>query len=260
MATKKIPKKLKSKVKNYFLLRCETKCKYIVATKNVDLELITELYGGIVKIIEAPLPVLSYHHQMIDENLYSFKKNRYPIILIGYDGHFYNNHKSLIDAISINQNIPFSIVLPMHFAMPTEYGAKPSIPYTYQIKDYAIKMLDCKAFILNKRRVSPIAYYRTLAAVDAAVFSEDIPISLDILYDLLWLGKKVFFLSDCSVYNFLKKNQIRVFDICEFSKIILQPWDDTLLKENQRAILSLLKKGKEKWNSFFELLRKEVET
>lgn len=138
---------------------------------------------------------------------------RKPVILLGYDGLTYNDHKGLIDKLKLlkgHRNQITELYVPMHYTMFNEDDIPSSDAYRKSISDYGVKVLDFRPKLLNSGSVTEKDYFKFLNNVDIAVFGGHRPLNADMLLYLLYMGKKIFLPTGTFLTKFLKEQGVPV--------------------------------------------------
>lgn len=233
-------------------------CRVIGLKNPSERDHVQEIFPNMC-LLDTPLMDCSYQLALLEEEEYQInKKNEVPTVWVGYNAYKFNAHTDLIDGISSSsQYREFLTILPMNYALCSEYGSKPSPDYVLRIKNYAERNLTGRVIILNRRRVPDAAYFKTLNSADAVVLPSDRPEFFELLFDMLWLGKRVFFYSDVPLRQYLLDKGFCIHALEDFAETELIA-DSNEVEQNRRAIISMRESNKQKWQEFFDYLKEEV--
>lgn len=171
---------------------------------------------------DTPSPLLSQHLRELKEYMTHPKIHGRPVFLIGYDWLSYNEHIRLADLLQPFADDDFSIVLPMNFAMPYEYGQKGTTKYRGEVKRYIDMTLKMRSALLTRSSVLPKSYFMVIGATDVAIFGGERPLKFDLLYYLLLMGKKVFLPADQPLFHYLREQGVSVYDTNSIPKMDYQ--------------------------------------
>lgn len=210
-------KKRNWKDRRSWILR--TQIKSIGATVESDEVAYTEIYGN-KSIFPTPLPIAESHIDLLRKRAISEgERDRFPLVLVGYSRFKFSQQMKILQLLKDLDQSRFKMIVPHTFDMLWEQSR--FIPsYTLkQLRVFSNKALGCKIPILCKTNVPEETYFKTLAAVDIAIFDGERPLDMDMLLYLLYLNKKVFLPSDSYLAEFLTKQGIKIYDTREIPEM-----------------------------------------
>ena len=214
-------------------------------------------FGDNTVFFETTSPLLPQHLEELKYYLNHPQKHQKPVFMIGYDWLSYNNHKEIAKLLLPFAEEEFSILLPMNFAMPYEYGHKATRKYRIEVRNFIEKTLSRRVSLLTRSAVPPQSYFRTIGAVDIAIFSGERPIKFDLLFYLLLMGKKVFLPASKPLFRYFKECGISVYDTDSIPQMTYQEFISPPTPSSLDWLLDrTFGKGiVEQWSNLFEYLR-----
>lgn len=218
------PKNIKDKIAFYFNRKIREECKNYGTTLWWDWYLIRRDFNqeGKKDVYFLPTPyntiAVDYLKEYISKSSKKSNKN-ITSILVGIDGLKVNKHYDILNRLKQYKTDNYACFMPMNFSLPYEYGLINSRKYNAEVIEYGNRVLDHPVIELNKSSVELNTYFNVLNSVDVAIFDFERPIYLDMLFYLLYLGKKIYLSKESPTYKSLTKMGIVLYDINEVGKL-----------------------------------------
>lgn len=168
------------------------------------------------------------------------------IILVGNSADPLNNHREILEKLSIYRDKDIEVICPLSYCGTKEYVNE---VVSYGTNIFGKKFKPLLEFMNIKD------YLKELESVDIAIFAHKVQQAYGNIIQLLGMGKKVY-MRKTTAYNELVKNEVVVFDF--ESDIVLDKIEIQVAKNNyyQMRTIYSLKNTLQEFSSLFEQLPK----
>ncbi|NML40386.1 TDP-N-acetylfucosamine:lipid II N-acetylfucosaminyltransferase [Chitinophaga sp. G-6-1-13] len=155
------------------------------------------------------------------------KDTQTTTIMLGNSDTITNNHLEALQALSAYKDEPIKLVIPL------SYGNK---KYGNLIENEAIRIFGKDKIMALRSFLKRDEYYKLLAKVDVAVMFQFRLQAVGNVIALLYRRKKIFLHSHSTFYQFLKTNDVTIFDSKEIGKMdfkqFIAPTDQQTIEKN----------------------------
>jgi hypothetical protein len=198
------------------------------------------LYESIMYLSNIP----SYNISKTKISMSNHNKN-HVFMQVGNSADPSNNHIEILDKIKkdINKNEKIKIICPL------SYGKK---DHAKKVIQYGKKLFG-KNFVPLKKFMDLKTYNKLQSNIDIAIFNHQRQQAMGNILTLLYLGKKVYIRDDIVTWDFMQKNDIKVFSFNNLKNNLLKKIDINVAKDNRKKINSRfnLETFIEEWENIF---------
>ena len=200
------------------------KIKFMKAVKYVNcsvpwfMKSFTHDYGENKVVSEIPVPIDSRCLEAMN-NCSSTQDDKLRIV-VGYNGRTANRHEMLFKNLNLQPEDDFCIIMPMNFAIYGEWGVTESWQYRSRVLENCVNYFGVGKAVKLRRKDVPIEeYFRMYASCDIGVFNDNRPLSMTLLFYMLYMGKKVFIKGSSVLVPRLRSLYLPVYSLAELKNM-----------------------------------------
>ncbi len=188
-------------------------------------------YGKNKLISEIPYPFPKSRIEIM--NKYVQRENKGLNCLVGYDGRKSNMHMGLISYLKHLSEEDIKIFLPMNFSLLGEWGVTEHYSYRDRVKALSENVFGKGNVIkLRRRDISENEFFNTISKCDIAVFNDNRPIGITLVFYMLYLGKKVFMNKVNILSGKLSELYLPVYSLTELGTMSAEQLKGSAVYEN----------------------------
>jgi hypothetical protein len=244
---KKYKKKTKMKSKIFEFMRAKVikNVEGIITYINGDYKLAQKWYetnANYYKCVGYLSNIPGYNIFKIKFDMNTHNK-KHIFIQVGNSADPSNNHMEILDELKKAKNEKIKIICPLSYGR--EEHAEKVIRYG--------KKLFGKDFVPLTEFMDLKTYNILQSNIDIAIFNHQRQQAMGNILTLLYLGKKVYIRDDIVTWDFMQKNDIKVFSFNNLKNNLLKKIDINVAKDNRKKINSRfnLETFIEEWENIF---------
>ena len=209
---------LASRVKNWAHRRARKSFYAVVCLEEADRKKYLAEFGSGAIAICANLPLSKSALQELECLRFAKKRlNGKKFIQIEHNAHSFNNHLSIIEALSRHDEESFEYFIPLSYGTARDWEGNPK-DYIDQVISLADKYFGDRAHPILSMMPAD-TYTRLLWNMDIAIFGSDRQNGLGNILRMLYVGNKVFLPRENPTYQFLTQLGCEIGDTNELSNI-----------------------------------------
>lgn len=230
---------LKKRVKRWCRVRIIRHLHKIIVVAEGDYLYAKQAYGTKAALVQA-----EYAYNLMDKEMDN-KEKQYITILAGHNASPSLLHKDMYRRLEFLKTKPAKIISIMSYP---ETGA-----YRNEIIQYGHELFG-ENYRAITEWMSYSEYISLLNEADGSLFEGDCQNGAGNIFNLIYLGKKVYLSKENSIYQQLRKNGILCFLKEEIEQTVLTPLTSEQKQGNREKIKKLLSDEtfKNKWDKVFE--------
>ena len=206
-------KKLIDKVNNGFMRKILRDIRFVGMPLPTDEDAYRTCTDGNAQCFFTPIPVRSDYQR--DAHLAGLQRscpNKTTVVLAG-DGNLpLNKHREIFEAMQHFACCNIAVIAFLDFVMYGENGMTASAQYKRFVHKHGKINLGSKYVTISFKNVKISKYFEMLSKIDIMVFKGERPANLQLVFLLLYMGKKVFLPGDSGLFKYLTQQGIAVYD------------------------------------------------